>query len=101
VTLTPEQQEEIEYHLYQEETREETIRAISRWNSGQLHAFMLEYNWDDGFAIPRAALDHPGCERGKALLTLRAMGGALADDPDDHPSGAMHSCSSPTLKTDC
>jgi len=101
MALTPEQQQQIEDALYAEETHEGKLRAISRWNTEQLHEFMLRYNWDDGFEVPRAVLNHPGCERGTALFMLWAMGGPSADDSDECPLGARRSSSSPKLETDC
>ena len=34
----------------------------------ELHAVMQAFNWDDGFVVPTAVLQHPACERATALL---------------------------------
>lgn len=32
-----------------------------------LWELMSQYNWDDGFAVPLAVIQHPACDRGLAL----------------------------------
>jgi exonuclease VII small subunit len=41
----------------------------------ELHAFMLNWNWDYGIAEPEMVLDHPSCDKGTALL-MYFLGGA-------------------------
>jgi hypothetical protein len=51
------------------EDRSDALAAIARMDSpAELHAVMLEYDWDDGFGVPSAVLEHPRCERGTASL---------------------------------
>ena len=42
------------------------------------------YNWDDGLAVPRAIIDHPGCDRGLALHLFQLAEGIvwLTSDED-------------------
>jgi hypothetical protein len=74
VALTSAQQEEVETALFAEDTQQR-LRVVAGMTAEQLHAFARGYNWDDGFAAPRAVLASPRCERGTALLIYWAAGG--------------------------
>jgi hypothetical protein len=78
VALTAEQQQQVDAALYADELAE-TLSAIGRMTSEQLHAFVVHYNWDDGFAAPGAVLEHRECERGTALHIYYALGGPFDD----------------------
>jgi hypothetical protein len=43
--------QEVETALFLED-KQQRLAAVARMTAEQLHAFMREYNWDDGFAIP-------------------------------------------------
>lgn len=49
-----------------------------------LHAFALEYNWDNGFEIPKAILSNPNCSLGTALVLFYQGDGYrfLIEKPD-------------------
>jgi hypothetical protein len=78
VALTPDQQKTVEDALFADDPAA-TLAAIGGMSPQQLHAFICEYNWDDGLAIPRAILKHDACERGTALHIYYALGGPFAE----------------------
>jgi len=41
---------------------------------GELHEFVLQYNWDMGYELPRWVINNPSCDRGTALM-IYWMGG--------------------------
>ena len=51
LTLTSVEHQEVETALFLED-KQQRLAAVARMTAEQLHAFMREYNWDDGFAIP-------------------------------------------------
>jgi hypothetical protein len=63
--LSAKQRERIDAALWMETASEsERLTAVAAMESAdELHGFMLEYNWDDGLAVPAAVLEHPKCER--------------------------------------
>jgi len=79
VALTAEQQQQVEDALYADELAD-ALASIARMTSEQLHSFVVHYNWDDGFAAPRAVLEQPGCERGTALHIYYALGGPFDEE---------------------
>jgi hypothetical protein len=73
--LTPEQQDRVKAAASAEDRTEALAAVTSMESPEELHALMLQYNWDDGFAVPMAVLGHPSCERGTAqLIYLDAQG---------------------------
>jgi hypothetical protein len=50
---------------------------------------MTEYNWDNGFAVPLAVLDHPKCERATASLIFFDSQGPWTDQPASPEHGAL------------
>lgn len=50
----------------------------------QLFVLIANYNWDDGFDIPKAVIANPACTKGVALLTFyRADGYRLLSEGED------------------
>lgn len=37
-------------------------------NKEKLHNLLLEYNWNDGFDLPRAIVNNPECDLGTAIM---------------------------------
>ncbi len=79
MTLSKADQGRIEELLYADDPAD-VLAALVGMSAEQLHLFLYRYNWDDGFAIPRAVLQHPRCERGTALLIYWALGGAFVEE---------------------
>jgi hypothetical protein len=78
VTISNADREAVEALLYSEDPGS-VVTALAGMASEQLHLLMCRYNWDDGFALPRAVLHQPKCERGTALFIYWALGGAFAE----------------------
>lgn len=55
--------------LYEIEDTEAILKGISKLDDEEmLFAYCCEYNWDDGFEIPQAILEHKKCTLAIALL---------------------------------
>jgi hypothetical protein len=73
--LAPEQRERVDKIVHAETPAEAVRLVVSIRSPEELHAVMLKYNWDDGFEMPMAVLDHPECERATAsLIFINAQG---------------------------
>ena len=57
--------------LFEIENAAERVAIVGTMEQpSDLHTCATEYNWDDGFDVPRAIADHPACDRATALLLL-------------------------------
>lgn len=55
--------------LHYEDDKEKIKFAITEMSDkNDLHLFFENYNWDDGFEIPRMGLENPICELATALM---------------------------------
>ena len=64
----------------------EKLKLIKETTSPKvLYIFMYNYNWNDGFDIPKEVLDNKNCDLGTALLTFYlADGYRLLEDRESY-----------------
>jgi hypothetical protein len=77
--LTPQQQQRLSSFVEAEELPGALLAIDAMEAAEELHAAMQAYNWDDGFAVPTAVLEHPACERATALLMYYEAQGPWTD----------------------
>jgi hypothetical protein len=82
MTLSPEQQKRVDAVLSAEHSADAFATLGSMSSPEELHALVLAYNWDDGFGLPMAVLEHQSCERATAVHIYFAAEGPWSD-----PSG--------------
>ena len=73
--------------LLYESNKEHVLSAISKErNSYILHIFAYNYNWDDGFELPRALLENGFCELATALMIFYLADGYtyITEKADNH-----------------
>lgn len=54
---------------------EKQVVADKIEDSELLHVIMVNYNWDDGFELPKSVLKNENCELSTALLIFYLVGG--------------------------
>lgn len=67
------------------ESAAERIQAVVNITTAdELLELARHYNWDDGFEVPQAIVDHPACDRSVALHVFElAEGTSYLARPDD------------------
>ena len=64
----------------------QALMSVSALDSAvELHELALAYNWDDGFAVPSAILQHKLCERATALHLYYAAQGPWSTEEGVSP----------------
>ncbi len=78
---------EILYNLLYETSEKEIVSYISKnTDSLMLHYIAYNYNWDDGFTVPRAIIENKYCDLGTALMIFELSEGYMIffeEQPED------------------
>ena len=76
----------IERLLYEEEDDKKRLAAIRSFDDEDLYVYAYNYNWDDGFEIPRALLENGFCELATALMIFYLADGYtyITEKADNH-----------------
>lgn len=53
--------------VYEVDDLDARLRCIASFGAEELAYYLDLYNWDDGFAVPTAIANHPGCDQALAL----------------------------------
>lgn len=61
--------------IYNLSIEEKQVVADKIEDSELLHVIMVNYNWDDGFELPKSVLKNENCELSTALLIFYLVGG--------------------------
>ena len=61
--------------IYNLSIEEKQVVADKIQDSEMLHVIMVNYNWDDGFELPKLVLKNENCELSTALLIFDFVGG--------------------------
>lgn len=61
--------------IYNLSIEEKQVEIDKIEDSELLHVIMVNYNWDDGFELPKSILKNENCELSTALLIFYLVGG--------------------------
>ena len=66
---------QLSYILYSESNAEAVKLVKSIDSEDELYVLLDNYNWDNGFEVPEAIINHPNCTLSVALLAFHRADG--------------------------